>query len=201
MKNENPHGLEPDLPPPFHFRYRGDLLEEMEFQNEFLIRPANAEEAARIGRHYPKFYDPREPMRSVETILSSYVSLPRRVLIASCSIKGTKRPHLIIYLGGRCNLRVTIPSNGPYAQLYDKAEALLAKKGIFPPASRELFFPQPPGDESEEQVRFGTWGIGYERETGHCAILDGSIRPSAFYRQFLLHRDLATLDLKHFKAP
>jgi hypothetical protein len=194
----NPHALEPSLPHPFHFTFSSALTEEMCLDDFFAERPRNAEEAIAIGKIYPKRFNPQAAMESVESILSGYGGLPNRILLAGCRLRGHTAPSVLIYLGGKDNLRVMTDPVGLYGQLYIKASRLVAAKGFRPDWIQTQFFGLPLSNHATA-MHMASWVIGFDRVSGFSAILDNSVRPSPAIRAFFGNQPQRTLDLDKFR--
>ena len=192
---DNPYALEPGLPEPFHFRFRGDLAEELCLEERFIERPANLEEAIEWGEAYGRRFDKNDPMRSIDDILSAYRGMTSRLVILGCRPPPFAPRTVLLCLSDATPLRLRLPFDGPLAQLYYKAMPSLVAQGFAEDEVWQLFFPLP----GNKEHRFGPWSIGYERETGHCAILESLGGTVTYASPFRLGAPMSSLDLQTFR--
>ena len=155
------------VPPPFHFAFRFDLMEELCADDLFRRRPADETEALRMGRHFgSKFFNPKDPMNSIEACISKYAGPRSRYLIFARRFRG--EPNLLYTLQTSPNARTGIERYGLLDDLFLRAEAFVSSRGLNP-ATSPLYPPPLPADGTPT---VGTWALGYEAGTGNCAIID-----------------------------
>lgn len=150
---------------PFLFRGYPDLVGEIGLDELFLTRPGSAVEAADIGFLFPHKFDPKDPLGSIERILSKYKGPSERYIFFTIRRKDVAEPVYIV--GENSGVRRPIQTEGVFEYFLSSVAQFLYSNGYSEEVVKKNLF-QPNAASNS----LSNWVIGYERSTGYTTIID-----------------------------
>ena len=155
------------LSAPFLFRGYPDLVGEMGLDELFLTRPGSASEAAEIGFLFPHTFEPKDPLGSIERILSKYKGPSERYIFFAISRKDSREPIFVVL--DKSGVRRPIQKEGIFEYFLSSISKFLVSNGYSEEMVKKNLCPAKP-----DHASLSTWMIGYERSTGYTTIIDCS---------------------------